>query len=223
MVNIYSCHDTMDGISPLFKSIKKNTSVPVKCKTIENIPDVNIDMHKGGFVKSQYMYYRFFIPKICNADTAIYFDSDCIVLGDVAELAEIELGNNLIAAVRDRYAVDIAFTQFHQGFLPDGICDKKSPSYYSGQLIINCKLWREENITEKLIAFCSKYKTLDMIALNVVCAGRIYELPRQWCVSANYDDANNDTRLLHWHGKAKPWAVTCRNQKYYEEYANEYN
>jgi lipopolysaccharide biosynthesis glycosyltransferase len=125
--------------------------------------------------------------------------------------------------VPDRFAQVIAHTTPHQlGKWHSGKefgIDFESRSYMSGQLLINCAMWRSWALTEKMCDFVENTGALDMLTLNVFCAGRVHELGREWCISANYDEVPSNARLLHWHGTAKPWAEKCKNQKYYDIYA----
>ena len=151
-----------------------------------------------------------------------------VVLGDIKELAEIDMGNYLVAAVPNYYQDTVAQTQFIQGKCPIGLDNK---AYLSGQLLINCKQWRQENTRKSLQNFVNKHKVLDEAALNIVCQKRIYELDMEWCFPANRVDSKyhcpkllrkyniKNAKLLHWAGKDKPWSnLKTRNYEYYKKY-----
>jgi lipopolysaccharide biosynthesis glycosyltransferase len=199
----------------LIKSIRINA--PEFSTRIHGISHSDIDIWPPScsFVQSNAQYWRWDIPLYCK-ENAVYFDTDCILEADANELNDIDIGDNLIGAVRDKWAKDVRGTAFHQSDANIQVLDLSLPSYYSGQLIINCELWRKENIRAQLIAFAKQYHASDMIALNYVCRGRIYELPAEWCVSANYEDRVG--KLYHWHGKKKPWNEVCRNQNIFDKY-----
>jgi lipopolysaccharide biosynthesis glycosyltransferase len=47
-------------------------------------------------------YYRFLVQKIFEGyDRVLYLDSDLVIRGDVSELFNVDMGDNLVAAVRD--------------------------------------------------------------------------------------------------------------------------
>lgn len=190
-------------------------------------PDVT-HFFQGGGVQSKAMYFRWMIPDLTESDTAIYLDNDVIVLGDIKELADIDFGNYLVGAVPNYFQKTVAQTQFFQGRCPIGLDNK---AYLSGQLVINCKMWRQNNIRESLRLFVKKYNVLDEAALNIVCQKRIIELSKYWCVNANriddsyqhksllYEYDFEKTKLLHYAGKQKPWnSKLTRNYKFYEKY-----
>lgn len=237
MIHVFSCFDKslQDHVLHVKNSVERNTTENIVFHAAYNVcvddnheriyKDNGIITHRvhfhdipvnhKGIVQSSSMFMRWLIPSLTSASRAVYLDNDVIVVGDIAEMHDIRLGNNLIGAVKDRYAQCMIHAEHHQGTIPGS---SWLPSYFSGQLVINCDAWRKESITERLINIAIKHNVLDMAALNYVCAGRIKEIPGEWCISANYDDAPKNAKLLHWHGRSKPWNEKCRNQSYYDRY-----
>jgi lipopolysaccharide biosynthesis glycosyltransferase len=108
-------------------------------------------------------YYRLFFPLLVPAEVKklLYLDTDIIVLGDLMELYQTEIGEVPVAVALD---VNI-------GPRPDlGVED----GYYfnSGVLLINIPEWRAQCITEKALKFMQdfpeKIKWVDQDALNGV-------------------------------------------------------
>jgi lipopolysaccharide biosynthesis glycosyltransferase len=207
-----------DGVSYILSEQWRNSGA------IVHVIDPPVkSFYNGGMVRSPAMFYRWMIPQFCD-DKAIYIDNDVIVIGDIGELYDIDIGDNLIAAVRDRFAITVSQTLSHQGdrfFINDSkqTGSFQYTSYMSGQLLINCELWRSIGMIKKMYDFVKQTGALDMLTLNIFCKDKVHELSREWCVSANYDDIPMDAKLLHWHGTAKPWDIKCKNQEYYERYA----
>lgn len=238
MIPVFFCFDSnlQTHVAPAFNSVYLNTKAEIEfhaivlsdvsMEYIHNYEHAGIHVHcvdtpdiqvnKCGIVQSPAMYLRWLIPYYTTASKAVYLDNDIIVLGDIADMYNVPLCSDLIGAVKDKFADTVGDTAHHQGVIPGA---SALPSYYSGQLVINCDAWRAEGITEKLFDIAQKYDTLDMVALNYVCAGRIYPLAPEWCVSAQYDEVPSYARLLHWHGRTKPWDRNAVNKKYYDEYA----
>jgi len=207
-------------------SLKVNEYVK-KGYIIHTNPDISyrINFNPGRLPKT--MYYRWLIPYLTFSDKAIYVDIDVVILGNLNDLWNIDLKENYIAAVPDSYYISV-YDAWHIHQKSDIKVSAQSEfknirCFFSGQLVINCKLWRKDNITEKLIDFANKYKTYDMVALSVVCKDRIYSLPKEWCVSGKnyfikgkmlgkrgaeliYDKTPYKSPLIiHWHGIQKPW------------------
>ncbi len=226
----------------VFNSVIANSSIEIEphiiCEQGVDIePYDNLIIHKiepdvtqyfqYGIIKSRAMFFRWMIPDLTMAKRAIYLDNDLIVLGDVRELAELDMGNYLLAAVPNYFQHKVKQTFFMQGQCPIG-GEKKA--FLSGQLVINCKQWRQERIGKALNDFVKKYGVLDEAALNIVCGDRIMELDKYWCLPANrvskeyqhhkllYEYDMKKAKLLHYSGKNKPWRGKCRNQEYYKKY-----
>lgn len=196
-------------------------------------------------VKSKAMFYRWLIPDILiGYDKAIYLDFDVILNTDIKHLYNIDIGDNAIGAVRDCYNNTIRKTARNdfQGNVSERDmfmiynCDMDRPSFCSGQLVMNLKKWRQKNITNQLIDFVVKYKTADMLPLNVILQDDIYELNYKWCAPAHTLKENltpitpslgnkdySDAFLFHYNGTAKPWMANYPNKKLkslWSKYAN---
>ena len=230
--------------SHVFNSAKKNSSIniepniiidkqtsnnfhsDIKIHIIE--PEIqNVKKHSMATPYTKGIFYRYYIPYLTDAKKAIYLDNDVVVLGDLRELAEINMGNYLVGAVPNYYQKTVQDTFFMQGICPDGLNNK---AYLSGQLLINCEQWRREDITKHFIQYAKTHSILDEACINIICGQRIMELDKYWCLPANQIDENyahyklkdydfSKAKLLHWAGKTKPWeSKNCRNKKYYEMY-----
>lgn len=138
-------------------------------------------------------------------EKVVYLDSDLLVLDDVTELWQMELGDNYCAA-----AVDIACpfvdARTHFSSAPDTDADFKSVPYVaavspipnwkqlgidgtgsyfnSGVMVLNLKRWREDDICRKLLGCLRDNRDYvwcwDQYALNVVFAGRWKPLEPRW-------------------------------------------
>ena len=93
------------------KDLKEMETKNVKI-SFENIDDKTTDLRQALALRlrdyySATIYYRMFIPSLFPGyEKAIYLDSDMIIKDDIANLYNIDLGNNMIAAVRDAVVND---------------------------------------------------------------------------------------------------------------------
>lgn len=165
-------------------------------------------------------YYRFYLIDNIISDRMLYLDADMIVLGDVSEIYRKQFNKNIIFAVKD----------------PGG-SDKKKESlgitldkYYfnAGVLLIDCKKWNRERISEKAIEYMKKnpekIEYADQDGLNAILNGKWKELNPQWNLITrliyykyfpflkvpNYENDNlNDIikkpRIIHYASFIKPW------------------
>jgi lipopolysaccharide biosynthesis glycosyltransferase len=186
---------------------------------------------------SKGMFYRWYIPDFSNSDKAIYLDIDVIITGNIKELWNIDLKDNYIAAVREFYRDNIYESwskhSKNNNNLPEEY--KNIKSYFSGQLVINCKKWRNDKIKDKLLNFSNTNKCCDMMATSYIFKNKILDLDNEWCVpgfntfnkgkaEGNMTELirNNNfkyPKLIHWYGPDKPWRYKI---KYFANFLNLY-
>jgi len=142
-------------------------------------------------------YARLFIPKIFSKFKKVTFiDADTVVQSDVAELTYIDLGTNLIAAVKD--IVMEGFVKFNALAHDDSskqltsreylieVLSMKDPDKYfqAGIIIFNISQMNIENTYEKLMSAMKArtYWFLDQDIMNKVFYERVHFLPSEWNV-----------------------------------------
>lgn len=173
-------------------------------------------------------YYRLLIPELIpEYDKVIYSDVDVVFRDDLSNIYnDIEFNNDYFAGVnslshllkdtKDYYEISLNMSA-------DGII-------YSGNLIINSKKIREDNLIPKFCALVDKqYRFQDMDMINIICKGRIKYLSPSFCLT-NYinDFAVNHRKdilsiwseeeinealekgIIHYNGQ-KPWNGFCVN------------
>jgi lipopolysaccharide biosynthesis glycosyltransferase len=141
----------------------------------------------------------------------LYLDTDIYVNGEgIANLFDIEMGNHVIAAVRD----------VHQIVRPNRIPTENSilklpyTDYFNaGLLLINSKEWILQKCYESIKIIGQKYphalSAFDQSLLNLLCAGKWLELSPVW----NWQYSNRNCfiteiispKLIHFCGSAKFW------------------
>lgn len=164
------------------------------------------------------IFFRLFIPEMFpEYDKGIYLDSDIVVPGDISELFEVDLGDNLIGACRDNSIRDIpelvAYTDRGVGVGIDRYIN-------SGVLLMNLKGLREKHLERRFLELLATYH-FDNIApdqdyLNVLCHGKITYLDASWdAMPVQGKPAMENPRLIHYNLFAKPW---CYDDIPYEDY-----
>jgi lipopolysaccharide biosynthesis glycosyltransferase len=123
--------------------------------------------------------YRFFVPEIVEADTAIHLDCDLIVNRDIRELYDIPLGNRLVAAAIDHsnyWKRGKPKAQYREKVAYLGLAEK---SYFgAGVMLMNLARMRELSaggniFIEKTLRALADGIILnypDQDILNAVCA-----------------------------------------------------
>lgn len=192
-------------------------------------------------------YYRFLIQKLMpHYDKVLYLDSDLIVKGDVSELFNVDLGDNLLAAVRDiDFLGNVNMQDGQRAKYTCEVLGMQDPYTYfqAGVLVLNTRAMRELHPIEKWLEFASDDRFIynDQDVLNAHCEGRVTYLPYDWNVMidcanrianvfshapAAVFDAFNDSRghekIVHYAGFEKPWKMTsCDRFELYWEYARD--
>jgi lipopolysaccharide biosynthesis glycosyltransferase len=166
---------------------------------------------------SQATYYRLLIPEILTEPKVIYVDADIVVPGNLAELWEIPMGDNLLLGVQQGSVT--------QPVRIAGIDDYKIPGDHprlsAGVLVMNLQKWRTENPFEELKRYFIKYhddiRFWDQDALNVVLAHRWSRIPGDWnyLVDCSHEidgdpqrvraNLKQDAKIIHYASATKPW------------------
>ncbi|MGG5358979.1 MULTISPECIES: glycosyltransferase family 8 protein [unclassified Enterococcus] len=182
-------------------------------------------------------YYRIAIPELfagTDVDRLLYLDCDMIALDDVSKLWELELGENILAAVED--------AGFHQRLEKMNIPVKSTRYFNSGFMLIDVEKWLEENITERVLAFIAdnpeKLRFHDQDALNAILHDQWAILHPKWNAQGyimskekhhptlrgeqEYKEARANPSIIHFSGHVKPWspAFNGPTKKYYTKYAD---
>lgn len=181
---------------------------------------------------SQETFYRILIPLLFkDYDKLVYCDCDIIFKSDIAELYNIDTGDNYFAA-----APDLNLTQFDQtGYIKNTLKLKFKEQYCNaGVLVFNNKKILQDNFVDQCFATLAKLKCpiyADQDIINVTANGHIKLIPNcfnyQWHLFFNHDDQKTadvripdaDIKILHF-TTLKPWECPkYEYSEYFWEYA----
>lgn len=192
-------------------------------------------------------YYRFLVPSVLPFyDKVLYLDSDLIVEGDVAELFDTDLGDNLLGAVSDvDYLGNLNMNDGVRLAYTNRVLKMEDPYHYfqAGVLLLNTRAMREAYSTEQWLQFASAPDFIydDQDVLNAHCEGHVRYLDPSWNVMHDcgarvgnvfsfapaktyqaYLAARSNPRIRHYAGFEKPWnTVGCDWAEHYWRYARE--
>lgn len=191
---------------------------------------------KGCLPDSTY-YYLKIAEIISDYDKAIYLDPDIIILDDLTELYNVNLGTNYVAGVKAACYMldDNSLKEYYDSI---GLYDR-SQYINANSLVFNLKLLRENNVTNK---FCdlikNNYNSQDQDILNLVCYNKIVHIPFKYNVMVKYlpyssyefleniygeenlTDAQNSPVIIHYANyKQKPWCYDTELSSYWWKYA----
>ncbi len=186
-IEIYIIEDNVNATSKqkLQQSINTNITSIVWKEMASVIPvGLKLPLDRSSYPLNIYM--RLFIPYFIPAEieTVLYLDVDMIVQKDVSTLFDIDLSKYVVAAVLDPRI--ITFDNSWGGVLNYQELGLPGTTRYfnTGLLVMNTKLWREQNVTEKIINCIEQHKKFanypDQYGLNVVLANKWLELDPLW-------------------------------------------
>jgi len=150
-------------------------------------------------------FARYFIPQFVEEDKVLYLDSDIIVTRPLNDLFAINLGDKLLAAAKVIYGLEDRFN--------------------SGVMLINNKLWKEENIQQKLIDITNReHESLeesDQTVLNWATGDRYIVLDDTYNFQIGYDRIAEQRKqffilelptdplpaIIHYLTADKPWNI----------------
>lgn len=222
-VTIYVISDrlsnrSMDHLLNLTKAFGKGYScgfIDMSNLFDKEIPSkINVD---GRFTK--YALYRLLLPEVLHfVDRLLYIDTDAIVAGDITELYNTFLEDNIIAGVTD---IGIGPYLHYSGLTP------KDNYINAGVTLMDMKKIRELNLQKWWIEQINSkwYPCHDQDLFNMSCRGKIKLLPLKWNVSLStgLDIPVDDIRIMHYAG-AKPWnTIDVPNYEIWRKWRNEYD
>ncbi|MDY6214916.1 glycosyltransferase family 8 protein [Actinobacillus porcinus] len=160
-------------------------------------------------INSETTYFRYFISEVINDRNVLYLDSDLVVNGSLEFLFDIDLTDYFVAGSLD----DLA----HNFYQNEGM-------FNAGVLLINTKLWHEQNIPQLALNITDKYseelRDGDQEVLNLLFKGKWLELNNNinYLVGAEYLYNKNDLShfihrpaniplILHFNTAYKPWLI----------------
>lgn len=171
------------------------------------------------------IYFRIFIPDMYpEYDKAIYIDSDIIVPGDISELYDTDMHDNLIGVVTDGSVNDVPELQ---RYMTESLGLKLGDYFNSGMLLMNMKELRNVHLAEHFLYLLNKYH-FDCVApdqdyLNSMCYGKIEYLDSCWDAMPNRNKLEiENPKIIHYNLFDKPWCYDdIQYQDYFWEYAKQ--
>lgn len=206
-------------IKILYTNISEENKEKVNKYTKENINIEFVDLNyyinkiKSKLYTRDYFsmttYFRLFISNLYpQYNKAIYLDSDIVLLVDVAELYNEDIGDNLVGAVPDDI---IQQNEVFQEYVEKVVGVASYKNYFNaGMLIMNLDQLRKNKFQEKFLYLLEnvKYSVVqDQDYLNRICKGKVKLLDMTWNVmpNATKDVNEEDIKLIHYNYQYKPW------------------
>lgn len=152
-----------------------------------DVADV-LPLRHGDHV-SEATYYRLYMATAVDADVSrvVYLDSDLIVTGDLALLAQLDLQGKAVGAVRA-----FSIPTLGHGCIPlrANYADAQKPYFNAGVLLIDIDAWKQRRVRERALQFlrqnAASIDYWDQDALNGVLVDDWLELDPRWNRTSDY-------------------------------------
>ncbi len=163
----------------------------------------------------EYTFWSVLVPQVAgikNLERVIYLEADTVAKESLKPLWDMDFEDNYVLAVEDAYTKKLS-----RKYL-----DKKNKFFNTGLMVINCKKWNDENISERAVYMAlknsRKHARYDKIALNKLFIQKVKFLDLRWNLQycpiniwAEYEDleeykkAIENPAIIHYTGAYKPW------------------
>ena len=224
---VYDIHVLHTDISEPTQAIIRGMATKNVHVTFDNVEADLKDLVAQLPVRDYYSlstYYRFVIAnKFTQYSKAIYVDCDTAIVGDIAKLFDINIGNKYVAAVQDAVVATVPVcTEYVQKVL--GV--PGSHYFNAGMIVINCDQWREHDVLGQFVQLVGFYNFVvaqDQDYLNVICKNKTYALSKRWnCQTLKQWRINPaDIGIIHYNFGVKPWHnINCLYGQYFWKYAS---
>ena len=170
-------------------------------------------------------YYRLFLAEMFpEYEKALYIDSDTVVLGDISELFDYDIGDNYVGASCDPVVSQADIF----GNYAEQVLDIDRNHYFNaGVLVLNINQFREQDILGQFVELLHAYTFVvaqDQDYLNIICKNHVYWIDPKWNSETFGKLAcdEEDICLIHYNLAAKPWHYEdCRLAEYFWKYARQ--
>ncbi len=207
--------------------ITKFPNISLRFYDIEKIIEKEKQYMKSNIEHiNEVAFYRLFIPSIFKEyKKVIFLDCDICVDGDIAELYNIDLKDNYIAAAKGMFSIShehnirISLDRYKAAQYMHEVLSIPVKDYFNaGVLVFNIKQILQDGKQDEFISKISeahKFKYNDQDILNICCHNRVKFLGVEWNFLRKFKDKNSvlvydsmltsKIKIYHYVGNNKPW------------------
>ncbi len=222
--NKYDIYVLNTGLSERSKQMVKSQE---KQNVSINFCDISLYVEeiKDKFKKIMHFgvacYYRLFIQNLFpHLTKVLYLDCDIVVLRDVADLFDVDLGDNMLAGAVEQF---VANTKEYSMYAKYALGLDSQKYINTGILLMDLTKFREHKIEQKFTYMLTNYNfeliDPDQAYINFLCRGKILLLPKCWNKTNYKVDRVGSKHIVHFALAEKPWQSDVDNCEYFWYYA----
>lgn len=177
-------------------SLHKYSSIPLDVRYLK-LPELGLNRAHDPLASTEFTYSRFLVPHLCNFQgLALFLDNDMLCLGDVREIAELDMQPYALRVVQHDYNPSNTVKMYG---CPQTSYPRKN---WSSMMLMNCgklRVWSKEVVETQTGAYLHRFQDIP--------DAQIGELPKTWN-TLDWMDAT--TKLIHY-TNGGPWFEQYRD------------
>lgn len=251
-VSLATDDNLLDQLPVTIEAIVCNTSRPLHISVLTRRVDADVERrlaaahpavdlsfypcdaveHGGRLIKhiTASTMDRLLLPEILDGVArTVYVDIDALVLDDIGELFDWDLGGAPVAARTSEYSLQSIAVELSKSLTPDLAREMRdtvlrrlghrAPGFNAGILVLDLDRMRMDDFCRTFVPWVSRYHLNDQEVLGFYAGDELIRLPERWN-SWPYKEVVDAPAVLHWIGPFKPWRQTItREQHRWTHYA----
>ncbi len=177
-------------------SLVKHSSIPLQIHYLK-LDELKLSRQHDPLASTEFTYSRFLVPHLCNfRGTALFLDNDMLCLGDVSEIAALDMQAYALRVVQHDYQPTNAIKMYG---CPQTSYPRKN---WSSMMLMNCsklRIWSKQTVETQTGAYLHRFQDIP--------DEQICELPKTW---NTLDWMDGTTKLVHY-TNGGPWFEQYRD------------
>ncbi len=180
-------------------SLRKHASIPLSISYLK-LAELGLHRPNDPLASTEFTYTRFLVPWLCNYEgVAVFMDNDMVCLGDIKELAELDMDPYALRVVKHDYRPTNKTKMYG---CPQTVYPRKN---WSSLMIMNCarlRLWSKQVVDTQSGAYLHRFQDIPDELMG--------DISPAWNA---LDWMDRGTRLIHY-TNGGPWFERYRDHPY---------
>lgn len=188
--------------------------------TVHRVPTSALDLDSFGLSKGQRAHHVLLPHLLPSVDRAVVLPVDAVVLGDVAELAAVDLGSTAVAARHTSHADPSGFGLLYKAARRLDDAAETAYDFYrriharhvfdfnafdTDVLVLDLARLRADGYAAESLVAMREFRIDAREALHLYVGPHRTELDPSWDHVPTRDLPDAEARLVHWADPTKPW------------------